>query len=264
MAILWHKPDRAATNILVLTNVQPPDAGNYFAVVTNSYGSATSSVAVLSITTGGPPTSIYHYVDANSVNPLAPYTNWATAAHTIQEAVDVSPGGHEIVVTNGLYDVGGRAGHGFAINRVAIDRAVSVRSVNGPQVTIIQGHTASDGAPVRCAYLTNGASLSGFTLTGGAAPSSGIQGLDQSGGGAYCEYSAVLSNCVVAKNFAQWDGGGVYNGIVNNCVIIGNSANVGDGGGSASSKLNNCLIISNSAPAGYGGGLFGGTMNNCT
>jgi hypothetical protein len=39
------------TNIstLVLTNVQPAQAGNYFVTVTNVFGFATSSVAVLSV-----------------------------------------------------------------------------------------------------------------------------------------------------------------------------------------------------------------------
>jgi hypothetical protein len=42
------------------------------------------------------------YLDASSANPTPPYTNWATAAVTIQDAVDAAAVGDEIVVTNGL------------------------------------------------------------------------------------------------------------------------------------------------------------------
>jgi Immunoglobulin domain len=207
---------------------------------------------------GGGGFAAVYYVDANNATPAPPYASWATAATNIQDAVDVSADGDEIVVTNGVYVNGGRAARGFTVNRVAVDRAVSVRSVNGPQVTIIKGQPAT-----RCAYLTNGASLSGFTLTNGAAPASGVQGLDQSGGGVYCEFSAVVSNCVIIGNTAAWDGAGAYNGTVNNCMLIGNQA--GDGGGGASlSRMNNCLVFNNSGLAGSGGGVDSGTLNNCT
>src|SRR5216117_2450909 len=60
-----------------------------------------------------------HYVDVNSTNATPPYTNWATAATNIQDAVDAALGDDEIVVTNGLYATGGRAVYGTMTNRVA-------------------------------------------------------------------------------------------------------------------------------------------------
>src|SRR5437763_9425784 len=78
------------------------------------------------------------YVDANSVSPSSPYTNWATAASTIQDAVNVAGGSDEIVVTNGLYETGG-AQLGATTNRVRIFSPLFVHSVNGPEVTIIRG-----------------------------------------------------------------------------------------------------------------------------
>src|SRR6266571_318340 len=86
------------------------------------------------------------YVDVNSANPTPPYTNWATAARVIQEAVDAAAAGDEIVVTNGIYATGGRAVSGTMTNRVAVDKPLTLRSVNGPQFTVIQGHQMRDGA----------------------------------------------------------------------------------------------------------------------
>jgi hypothetical protein len=118
------------------------------------------------------------FVDLNNAAPAFPYTSWVSAAANIQDAVDAAQPGEEILVTNGVYASGGRVVYGALTNRVVLDKAVLVQSVNGPALTVIQGHQvpgSNDGdEAVRCVYLTNGAVLSGFTLTGGA-PFSAIQ-----------------------------------------------------------------------------------------
>jgi hypothetical protein len=230
-----------------------------------------------------------HYVAADSTNPQWPYMSWATAARTIQDAVDAAVIGGTVVVTNGIYGAGGRAvGTSALANRVAVTQLLTVRSVNGPQYTVIQGRQVSgttngDGA-VRCVYLTNGASLSGFTLTNGATRTTGDHWLDTSGGGVWCESTnAVVTNCVIAGNSAWYVGGGVYSGTLNNCTLTGNSAN--SGGGAFRGTLNNCTLSGNSARYGggacsscslynctltgnsaymNGGGAFECTLNNCT
>ena len=112
------------------------------------------------------------YVDANNAHPAPPYNSWASAAATIQQAVDAAQVGDEIVVTNGTYATGGRAvGTNILVNRVAVDKPLALRSVNGPQFTIIEGRqvpgTTNGDRAIRCVYLSAGASLSGFTLTNG-------------------------------------------------------------------------------------------------
>jgi hypothetical protein len=203
-----------------------------------------------------------------SPSPAPPFATWVTAATNIQDAVDAALTGDEIVVTNGVYATGGRAVYGTMTNRVAVDKPLTVRSVNGPEFTIIQGYqlpgtTNGDGA-IRCVYLANSASLSGFTLTDGATRSAG-DWREQGGGGLWCESTnAMVSDCVVARNAASYEAGGVYGGTLNNCTISGNSAagSYGRGGGAAKATLNNCTLTGNSASS--GGGAWNGTLNNCT
>ena len=211
------------------------------------------------------------YVDLNSTNPTPPYTDWSTAATNIQNAVDVSTNGDLILVTNGVYATGGRNAHGEVnISRVAVTKAVTVESVNGPAVTVIQGYqvpgTTNGGNAVRCVYLTNNAVLKGFTLMGGATQVASYGAVNGLGGGARCESTnAVLSNCVLIRNSAM-NGGGVASGTVNNCILSNNVAQ-NTGGGGYVGTFNNCLFVGNAAA--YGGAaaaIISGSanLNNCT
>lgn len=195
----------------------------------------------------------------------APFTSWAAAASNIQAAIDLSTTNDVVLVSNGVYQTGGRAVFGSMTNRIVIRLPVHVRSVNGPRFTIIKGAkdplTTNGNAAIRCAYLGAGASLSGFTLTNGHTRADGDMGREQSGGGAWCETGGVLSNCVLAGNSAGHYGGGSYGGTLFNCVVSRNAANYS--GGSSYGLLNNCLLSGNSAVY-RGGGSGDGTLNNCT
>ena len=195
------------------------------------------------------------YVNINNANSTPPYTSWATAATNIQDAVDAAGAGDEILVTNGTYAGGSRVDTNGQPNCVLVDKPLVLSSVNGPDVTIIDG-----GGGVRCVYLTNNAVMVGFTLANGLTGGNG--------GGVYCEFSAVLTNCVLTGSLAYNDvcmfchpsGGGAYGGTLNNCTLAGNSADAG--GGASGSTLNNCKLIGNSAHT--GGGASDCTLNNCT
>jgi hypothetical protein len=267
---------------------------NRVASTFNVRGSMFNVLTLLLLALTGSASAATRYVWQDSPSPGLPYTNWTSAAHVIQDAVDAAQSGDTVLVAGGVYATGGRAvGTNLLVNRAAIDRAITVESLMGPEVTIIQGHqvpgtTNGDGA-IRCVYLTSGASLSGFTLTNGATRQwrwpEDIDDRKESGGGLWCESaSAVVSNCVVVGNSAYWDGGGAYSGTLNNCTLIGNSAGcegggafegtldnckltansaLNDGGGACNARLKNCTLTGNSA-GNCGGGAALATLNNCT
>ena len=206
------------------------------------------------------------YVDVNNATPAPPYTNWATAATNIQLAVDAAAQGDLILVTNGVYQTGGRVGPSSPLtNRIMVSKPMTIQSVNGPRVTSIVGYqvsgTTNGPSAVRCAYLTVGALLSGFTLTNGATLTTGSPGQEQSGGGVWLySYNAVVSNCVITGNCAYGHGGGAAGGgTLDHCTVIGNSAPYA--GGASQCYLNFCVVTGNQAS--LGGGAELSTLNDC-
>jgi hypothetical protein len=202
-----------------------------------------------------------YYVDINSGNPIPPYSGWSTASTNIQSAISLATNGDLVLVNDGVYKEtshhffdpyrGLEGIQGFA--KIVISQGVTVSSVDGPVVTVIQG-----ASNVSCACLMSNAILNGFTLTNGSAFP---QGNSYSyGGGAYCEGTNVLlSNCIICSNTATI-GGGVFLGTLSDCVLSNNAAM--NGGGAIDSVLNDCAIIGNTATT-FGGGACGGILDNC-
>ena len=78
----------ASNSVLTIGNVQAVNAGAYMVIVSNTYGSVTSSVATLTVI--DEVSHHYHYVNATNPTPAWPYDTWATAASRIQDAVDAA------------------------------------------------------------------------------------------------------------------------------------------------------------------------------
>ncbi len=243
------------TTDLVVGQFGPQDAGAYQLVVSNSFGMHTSAVYAV----------VVHCVDAASTAPASPYSGWPSAAATIQDAIDAANAGDFVLVTNGIYATGGTAMAGDLTNRAALNKAVVVGSVNGSAATVIQGawDPAGTNGPlaVRCAWLGSGASLYGFTLRGGATRNAGDALSLQSGGGIWCySTSNLVSACVLTNNTASTNGGGAYQGWLQRCFVLDNSAYLG--GGAYGSLLTSSFVSSNSAFE--GGGAIYSTLFNCT
>jgi hypothetical protein len=206
---------------------------------------------------------------------------------SIRNALQVAADTDEIVVAAGTYietvDFGGKA--------------VTLRSADGPEVTIIDAHGV--GTVVVCVSAEGPDTvLQGFTITGGSgAPGAGggmhnqqsnptvinCRFVDNSaatmGGGMYnYDASPTVIDCAFSGNSAAWSGGGMANEGLNEpssptvigCTFSGNTAD--DGGGmtnlnDAAPTLIGCAFIDNVALV-AGGGMSNSagnlTVANCT
>ncbi|OQW94835.1 MAG: hypothetical protein BWK77_08460 [Verrucomicrobia bacterium A1] len=207
-----------------------------------SDGSLTSGPATVSITIT--PVADDLYVDQSNVSG----TEYGTPAYpfnTIQEAVAVASPGDSVLVTNGTYVLS---------STIIVTNPVAVRSINGPDVTIVDGNNA-----VRCFLLENdAATVDGFTVTKGYA---------NYGAGFYVghisipERGGLVENCIVVSNTAYQGAGGAYiygdGAILRNCLFAYNNAFSGGGGvfGGMEPQVENCTIVRNYS-YNYGGGLY--------
>jgi hypothetical protein len=188
------------------------------------------------------------YVATNST-PVPPYSTWDTAATNIQDAVALAQSGDVVEVGDGIYTNGSAIVYD-AIDRVALTNAISLISFDGPQSTEIFGRT----------YVGANAFVSGFSLVGNSGyPGDPIK--VESGGGAWCEASGVISNCVFSGCGAVNLGAGDYGGTIYDSIFIGNRAADNGGEASADANLVNCQVISNLTFDSVV--IYGGTASNC-
>ena len=178
--------------------------------------------------------------------------------------MDLARAGDTVWVSNGVYETGTRVtpGH-LLLNRVVITNDITVRSVNGPEATVIRGQGPRGTNAVRCVYMAAGR-LMGFTLANGhTRTDGGTSHYDENGGGLSVDTagSGWVSNCLFTGNSAYNSGGGTY-GTYYNCVFRSNTAERA-GGAVSPGTLYNCFMDRNSAVQ-YGGAIDQGTVYNCT
>ncbi len=259
-------------------------------------------IVVLAASSSVIPAADTHYVDHDNASPESPFTNgWASAANTIQEAIDQAANGDVVLVTNGVYDTGGQtnayAGN-LLTNRVVLNKSIILQAASAnPADTVIAGASdngANGPAAIRCIAIpaTAGPTLIGFTISNGHTFASSGIAKDREGGGIYSDgsltykcyncvirnnscgtgggggaygYNATYSNCTFTGNTSEKDGGGALYGTFHNCTITGNAVlSNGKGGGLNGATAYNCLIAENTATnLGFGGAVQGGTCVNC-
>ncbi len=198
----------------------------------------------------------------------------------IQAAIDASFDGDEIIVSDGVYTGEGNRDLDFG------GKAITVRNLGGAENCIIHcAGTAEEGHRGFSFHSGEGADsvVDGFTIRGGKAVL---------GAGIYCNGTApTIKNCIIRDNDAyvsssngqnRGRGGGIYGcgGVIQNCRILDNEANIGGGLYNCDGTITDCVISGNSAldrtpsdpedpggyPRGKGGGLYGcdAEIVNCT
>ena len=202
---------------------------------------------------------------AHMGTPAHPYDSWSNAATNIQTAVDAANDGETIWVSNGIYKATGAGKLFLGTNMVYLEKNRKLLSVNGPEVTILDGgYPELTNRPV-CLNST-GSVLSGFSVVNGC--------LSRGGGVLIGSYGGMVSNCMVYSNIsapvmASEGGGGIassttdgYTGYFYNCSVYGNTAIISNSGGGAwfrgSVVLSDCEFYTNRCLSGsqQGGGCY--------
>jgi len=147
---------------------------------------------------------------------------------TIQAAVDAAVDDDTVVISDGTYTGDGN------INILA-EKKITIRSVNGPEKTIIDCQGNGIGIMV-----DDGVTISGLTVTNGSR--GGIRGSGTS----------TIVNCIIKNNYAEYYGGGLAfeygSPRIENCRIEENSSSFNGGGITftyGSPEIINCTIINN-------------------
>ncbi len=198
---------------------------------------------------------------------LIPTAGGASVIHVpgdypyIQSAIDVAVAGDTVMVADGTYTFYGN------IDLDLLGKAITVRSLNGPENCIID-----------CEGLSPG-----FTITSGEGRDSVVRGFTirngddggEGGGGLHIvDSSPTIVDCLVTQNSSSWRGGGIFldtsNALISRCTISGNSVQSSTFGAAAlgggiycrydASDIDGCTVTGNTVSGEHtgnsGGGLY--------
>lgn len=169
--------------------------------------------------------------------PSAPYGTEASAASSIQVAVDAAADSDLVLVLPGTYLL--------TTDVVIKEKGVIVRSRDGRDTTIVNAQGLTRGFYINHVL----ASVEGLTIRNGVAPANPLHG-DAYGGGVYIEDGGSVRDCIIEDCSANY-GGGIrirFLGTVENSILRRNNASVSGGG----------------IQAAYGGTVRGVTLHNNT
>jgi hypothetical protein len=210
-----------------------------------------------------------YYVDAvngdDDNDGLTPQGAFAS----IQVGIDAAADGDSVIVDDGTYVGQSNTNLDFA------GRAITLRSRNGPQFTIIDCQNDGRGFYFHSGEDANSV-LDGFTITRGLVSGPWSEGR---GGGICCVGSGpTIKNCVITRNSASHRGGGIFSGDESNAMISQCTISENSGGGvffgnsgtvvNINSTITHCIIARNS-----GSGITcynslyygdGATITHCT
>jgi hypothetical protein len=198
------------------------------------------------------------YVAKNASN-IPPYISWANAASNVEDAVDAGP--LNVLVSNGTYN---------STKTILVTRDMTVRSVNGPALTVINAGNVSFRRVVHVQSQATNAWVQGFTLYGGS------YGSYSDGGAGVLLENGTVTNCWITQceNYTMGAGAWVKNGLLVGSQIYGNRSGAANGtavgvyltGG----IVRDCAIYTNRTYAG-GGNVIGagvymtaGLLDRCT
>ena len=198
--------------------------GNEFSIATNI------QYNLITITTTNH--SIYVYENGSN---SPPFDSWNSAATNIQDAVNISLSGAEILISNGVYSSEGYAA-GDDTNVFAAEHSLTFTGC---------GEIAIDGRNLmRGCYVVSG-QLYRIKF---------INGISENNGGNIFADNSSLISCMIIDGAAV-NGGGIFltnNSKIYNCTIADNSASEIGGGmySAAENEIWNSILYDNYAPNG--------------